>query len=170
MGFISEWKNHQAGSIRRTNLDSSDERFENAFLKIKPDNEAYVKPGTLLYRVHHKLLPKPSRKDFSGENEYQYELNYVNRINGTGKIDFDNHWVSFTKNPKVIVGNYFKSKGLTGDVIVIKSEKAVDISEMSSLGYDEEEVVAPLDKRNVLEVLTLEEFEEKYIFSKNNEN
>jgi len=163
MDFINQWKNHPAGTTRRTNLESSDKVFENVFLNINSSDREYVKPGTLLYRVHHGLLPKPPRKSFSSIADYQRELDYVNKINGTGNIDFDNHWVSFTKNPKIIVDSYFKIKGLTGDVIIIKAEKAIDISEYNKLAYNEQEVVAPLDERNILEILTSKKFEEKYV-------
>lgn len=162
MDFIDYWKNHPAGSTRRKNLELSDDIFENAFLKVKPDDAEYVKPRTLLYRVHHKLLSMPNRNDFRSKDEYQYAIDYVKRMNGDGKINFDNHWVSFTKNPKVITDSYFKNKGLTGDVIIIKSEKAIDISEYNKLPYNEEEVVAPLNERNVLEILTSKKFKEKY--------
>lgn len=163
MDFLERWKAHPAGGTHRLDLEVSDEIFENAFLKITPDYEEYVKPGTLLYRVHHKLLSMPNRSDFNSEDEYQHSLDYVKRMNGNGKINFDNHWVSFTKNPKVITGSYFKSKGLTGDVIIIKSDKAINISEYYKLSYDEEEVVAPLNKKDVFEIISYESFKEKYI-------
>jgi hypothetical protein len=78
-------------------------------------------------------------------------------------VRFDNHWVSFTKNPDVIGRNYFGSKGLRGKVIILRSLAAVDITNTHPpQTTSDEEIVAPLSKNNLVEVLLFEKFIKKY--------
>ncbi|WP_434182135.1 hypothetical protein [Bacillus thuringiensis] len=57
---------------------------------------------------------------------------------------------------------YFGEKGLRGFVIVVSSEKAVDISSRIVNCFDEKEVVAPMNKETVNEILSFKDFMKKY--------
>jgi hypothetical protein len=139
LALIMLWREHPIGRKRRKNLRETDFYWEQLY-HLTQDNiygwsSAYVEQGTTLYRVHQ---------------------------NDLAEIEFDNHWVSFTNDPTVIVSSYFKQKGLVGNVIVLSSVKAVDISDVFSK-YDEHEVVAPLSRNDVVEVISYGAFKRKYI-------
>lgn len=84
--------------------------------------------------------------------------------NNIKAIDFNNHWSSFTKSTDVIGSAYFAEKRLRGFVIVVLSDKAVDISSrVAKKGvFDEQEVVAPMDEKTVIDKLPFEDFMKKY--------
>lgn len=166
--FLYDWHNHSAESSGRKDLEKSDavwERVHNNLLANKDEfKECYIEKGTLLYRVHRKPYEEPCREEFPNDENYELEKEYVKDLNRRLTVEFDNHWVSFTKSIDVITSPYFESKGLRGDVIVIKANKAIDISSFfKGLGFDEEEVVAPLDEKTLVEVLPYEEFVRKYV-------
>ncbi|PEF77666.1 hypothetical protein [Bacillus toyonensis] len=170
---ISKWANHDMSIRRRDKLVTSDEMWYKTFIDLqnnKDDLEAQsliVQPNTLLFRVHIGGNDEPDYDDYDDRGEDQnkvYEYKYTEWLdeNNVEAIRFDNHWVSFTKCIDVIGSNYFGGKGRRGFVIVISSNKAVDISSFRSRGYDEKEVVAPMNKETVKEILSFKDFMKKY--------
>lgn len=166
MGVNSKWTNHHMDIRGRKNLVSSDEMWRKKFIDLqnnKGDLEI-VKPNTLLFRVHIGGNDEPDYDD-RGENqneEYAYDYNDWLDENNVERIRFDNHWVSFTKSVDVIGSNYFGENGRRGFVIVISSDKAIDISSLRTRGFDEQEVVAPMDRKTVREILNFKDFIKKY--------
>ncbi|WP_271294783.1 hypothetical protein [Weissella confusa] len=168
MDFLVNWINHPIGSGRRLQLDVTDLIWENAYCKVISDPEEYsdeyVEPGTLLFRVHQKPVKEPLRDNHGTVAQYKNDLNYI-RIRNQSipvNVEFDDHWVSFTDNPNVITSGYFLQKGLTGDVIVLRAKKAVKIASIGGLPF-ESEVVAPLHKSDVVEILEYEKFKQRYL-------
>lgn len=173
MDLISKWVNHDMSIRGRDNLASSDKMWSTAFINLqnKKDDLEFqpyiVKPNTLLYRVHIGGNDEPDYDLYDDRGEYQnvefaYKYNEWLDENNVKAIRFHNHWVSFTKCVDVIGSNYFGEKGRRGFVIVISSDKAVDISSESPVKAEEQEVVAPMDKKTVVEILPFKDFMEKY--------
>ncbi len=171
--FIKDWHNSSFDISGRDDLEETDNIWEKVYEAVIKEKEKcrsnYVAKGTLLYRVHreHENIKMPLREDFSDDEAYKSEKKYVEHLNSRPNIEFDNHWVSFTKGVDVIKSPYFESKGLRGEVIVIKADKAIDIAEeiqncFENGVYDEKEVVAPLDKATLVEVLDYPDFIKKY--------
>lgn len=164
MEFINNWINHPMESNGRDNLEESDKIWDTEFDII---NNGYVPKGTLLYRVHTGGDLEPKKEDYDDRGEQQNEIfDIEHRLweeqNNMNKIKWDNHWVSFTKNPDIIGSNYFLLKSLRGFVIVIKSMKAIDISKYKKMGFDEHEVVAPMDKNTCIDILKFDDYKKKY--------
>ncbi|MCS8573798.1 hypothetical protein [Pediococcus pentosaceus] len=166
--FLHNWHNHSMSSSGRENLEKSDVFWTNVYNTLLANKaefkECYIEKGTLLYRVHRKLYEEPCREDFLSDENCEPEAECVKDLNRRLTVEFDNHWVSFTKSIDVITSAYFESKGLRGDVIIIEADKAIDISSyFKGIGFDEKEVVAPLDKKTLVEVLPYKEFVKKYV-------
>lgn len=171
--FLYDWHNHSAESSGRKNLEKSDVLWGNIYNNLLDNKDEfrgyYVEKGTLLYRVHREYKNNETslRKGYLDDDTYESEKEYVEYLNRRPNIEFDNHWVSFTKSVDVIKSPYFGSKGLRGEVIVITADKAIDIAEeiqncFENGVYDEKEVVAPLDKATLVEVLDYPDFIKKY--------
>ncbi|MEC5304179.1 hypothetical protein [Bacillus thuringiensis] len=169
MDVISKWTNHHMSIRGRKDLVSSDEMWRKKFINLqnnKGDLEI-VKPNTLLFRVHIGGNDEPDYDDYDdrGENqneEYAHSYNDWLDENNVERIRFDNHWVSFTKSVDVIGSNYFGENERRGFVIVISSDKAIDISSLRTRGFDEQEVVAPMDRKTLREILTFKDFIKEY--------
>lgn len=172
--FLIGWTEHYFGTCGRSELNSSDAKWELLYKKLNDsdnieDSNLSLLKETLLYRVHRGLdeepnyekLLKESGKDIAKAKE-RYEKSY--EIWKEGKnIRFDDHWVSFTSSVDTIGSHQFGGKLLRGDVIVITSDKAIDISNAVSARFSaEHEVVAPLSEKNVVEVLPFKKFIAKY--------
>ncbi|HDR8112428.1 TPA: hypothetical protein QCY85_005460 [Bacillus cereus] len=170
---ITKWANHSMSIRERDTLVASDKFWDKTFIDLKNHKEALeiqsliVKPNTLLYRVHIGGNNKPDYDDYDDRGEDQnkvYEYKYKEWLdeNNVDAIRFDNHWVSFTKDVDVIGSDYFGEKGRRGFVIVISSDKAIDISSFRIKGFDEKEVVAPMSKETLKEILPFKDFMKKY--------
>ncbi|PGE93308.1 hypothetical protein COM62_27525 [Bacillus pseudomycoides] len=170
---ISKWANHDMSIRGRDNLDASDEMWCKKFIDLRNNKDdlevqsLIVKPNTLLFRVHIGGNDEPDYDDYDDRGEDQnkvYEYKYKEWLdeNNVEAIRFDNHWVSFTKSVDVIGSNYFGQNGRRGFVIVISSDKAIDISSLRTQGFDEQEVVAPMNKETVKEILSFKDFMKKY--------
>ncbi|MGU3463083.1 hypothetical protein [Bacillus sp. D48C] len=170
---ISKWAEHDMSIRGRNKLVTTDEMWDKTFIDMqnhKNDLEIQsliVKPNTLLYRVHIGGNDKPDYDDYDDRGEDQkkvYEHKYKEWLNENNveAIRFDNHWVSFTKDVDVIASNYFGEKKRRGFVIVIASNKAIDISSFRTKGFDEQEVVAPMKKETEIETLSFHDFIKKY--------
>ncbi len=162
--MLKKWADHPMESKGRGNLAETDQFWEKLYLEKK---ELRFPSGELLYRVHSGGESKPELEDYEDmgdskqhifEDEYQFWLD----CNNTNCIRFDDHWVSFTKEVDVIGSHYFSGKGLRGFVIVLRATKAVDISSFVEKAIDEHEVVAPMNRRDVVEIISFEEFMAKY--------
>jgi|GEM_PF-2744998 len=171
--FVSEWIEHPNRSTGRNNLDSTDEIWEKFYLNdaITKYNKSY--PIELLYRVHTGML-KPNFEHytnmFSGNSLDEIKMYFEDDLTKWQEFNkkyntpivFDNHWVSFTKSIDTIGCHYFSEKNLRGKIIVMKPSKYIDISELPNSHNFEHEVVAPLVKENVIEVIDFEDFFKKY--------
>ncbi|MFI3684021.1 hypothetical protein VBH15_03565 [Vagococcus fluvialis] len=120
-----------------------------------------------MFRVHTGGKKKPRYNDYSDHGEYQDETfkavySFWLKQNDVNAIEFNNHWVSFTDSVDVINSDYFGEKGLRGFVIVVRPKKAINIYPFRRVGFDEREVVAPMDKSTVIEVLSFDKFISKY--------
>lgn len=51
---------------------------------------------------------------------------------------------------------------MRGFVIVIQPKKAINVYPFKPMGFDEREVVAPMDKNTLIEVLPFVDFIDKY--------
>lgn len=172
--MIYDWVTHPAGKGRRSNLEETDIFFNDMYEDLLQSKEFHslVDPGELIFRVHHRILEEPLFEDYDDQiNCHQlYELAHKEwrEQYDSEKIDFDNHWISFTDSIESIKSNSFKEKGLRGLVIVMRPKKGIKIYKaMKELGIqgnipNEREVVAPLDKENVVEILKYEDFLKKY--------
>lgn len=169
---VNLWRNKPMDDVPRTNLDETDR-----FWKYAYDNGfgARMSKGELLYRVHYGI--KPEMRYYSDWKECGYSsqeepFNEAQRVYkfqiDPSNIQFDRHWVSFTKKPEALTKPYFAQKGLRGLVIITTAKENVDISTIhTTTGNSKEfEVVAPLDKAQVVEILPFNKFEEKYCKSK----
>ncbi|MEK0216230.1 hypothetical protein [Bifidobacterium mongoliense] len=171
--FLNEWRKKPMTDAPREDLKESDLKWEylyDTFPSLR------LTQGETIFRVHHGGCDEPEFADYEGYRENQRELFNEAHDKWEGEQDrssirFDRHWVSFTKDPQVIRSPYFQSKGMRGFVIVASANKAVDISELPALGFiqDEQEVVAPLDKAQVVEILPFAKFKEQYCKSKSEE-
>lgn len=157
--FVEAWVNPPSGSGRRNNLKETDDIWGTVYKNLVDNSQnflekVYVEPGTTLFRVHQVPSNLPKREEFDDAEGYEYELAAVKAKNSSisAQVEFNNHWVSFTDDPKVITEPYLLGKGLTGDVVVLKSDKAIRLTPVGGRDF-EKEVVAPLDKNNVIEVL-----------------
>lgn len=170
---ISKWANHSMSIRGRDTLVASDKFWDKTFIDLQNNKEALeiqsliVKPNTLLYRVHIGGNNKPDYDDYDDRGEDQnkiFEYKYKEWLdeNNVEAIRFDNHWVSFTKDVDVIGSDYFGEKGRRGFVTVISSNKAINISSFRTKGFDEQEVVAPMNKETEIETLSFHDFIKKY--------
>ena len=174
---INKWREVPVGCSGRENLDETDMFWQLVFAR---EPKLRFPSGKLVFRIHRGGYEEPRLEDFSDWRERgassQYDLfnNFHKEWENTkdpSKIRFDNHWVSFTKNPKHFLDSYYEVKGLRGLAIVLSTSKAVDISSIHVWGnvQDEQEVVAPLDKAQVVEILPFAKFKEQYCKSKSEE-
>lgn len=164
--FISWWREAPAGgwySTGRSNLEETDKIWNLIWRKkVMP---VYSNEATLIYRIHNKF-PKPILSDYRHDerlNRYERALLVWKRQDDPKYIDWHNHWVSFTNDPKVIQSDYFKHKQMRGLVMVLRAKNAIDISYLTNQGvFPENEVVARMDKQQLVEVLPFESFIAKY--------
>lgn len=152
------------GTNGRENIEESDKVWNNEYDVI---SNCYVPKKTLLYRVHTWGYEEPKKEDYDDRGEYQTEVfnrehQFWENQNDLTKIRWDGHWVSFTKNVDIIGSNYFSGKNLRGFVIVIESQEAIDIGMFKKSGFNEYEVVAPMNKDTCIDVLNFDEFIIKY--------
>ncbi|PET57675.1 hypothetical protein [Bacillus cereus] len=170
---ISNWTNHDMSISGRDELVISDEMWDKTFIDIQNNKDdleiqpLIVKQNTLLYRVHIGGNDEPDYDDYNdrGKNQdmdYAYDYNDWLDENNVERIRFDNHWVSFTKCADVIGSDYFDGEGRRGFVIVISSNKAINISTFRTKAIDEQEVVAPMNKETEIETLSFHDFIKKY--------
>ncbi|EJS45102.1 hypothetical protein IC9_05531 [Bacillus toyonensis] len=170
---ISNWANHDMSIRGRDELVISDEMWDKTFIDLQNNKDdleiqpLIVKPNTLLYRVHNGGNDKPDYDDYNdrGKNQdvdFAYDYNDWLDENNVERIRFDNHWVSFTKCADVIGSDYFGGEGRRGFVIVISSNKAINISTFITKAIDEQEVVAPMSKETLKEILPFKDFMKKY--------
>lgn len=148
----------------RLYLEKSDPIWEKAY---KNCEEYRLDSDSLLYRVHTGGYPEPTLSDFADRGDdqeeiYKEEHSFWISQNDVSCISWDNHWVSFTDSINVIGSNYFNGKGLRGLVLVIKPKKAIKVYPFKEWGFDEREVVAPMDKSTCIEVLPFDDFISKY--------
>lgn len=161
---ILNWMEHPMETFGRENLDQTDKCWE---LVYENEKELRSPEGILLYRVHEGGLEEPELEMFDdmGENYeeifHEYYQQWENSLS-IDKIRWTNNWLSFTSKPDVIGSNHFATKNLRGFVIVIKPLKSVSISEFKDIGFNEFEVVAPMDKSTLVEILEFDEFMSKY--------
>lgn len=168
--FINEWTVHRMKIRGRDNLEQSDKCWNSIFDLIGTDDkyDSLHFNNELLFRVHRGGQPKPELSDFDDHGEYQNKV-YEQRLeewktdNDPTCIRWDNFWVSFTENPEIIDSSYYSQKGLRGFVIVIKPEKAIKIHNFVQIPFNEYEVVAPMDKETLIEILPFEQFKTKYL-------
>ena len=167
--MIDDWVTHPAGKDRRSNLEETDIFFNDMYEDLLQSKEfnSLVDPGELIFRVHHRFSEEPLFEDYDDQiNCHQlYEIDHEKWRDqyDPEKIDFDNHWSSFTDSIESIKSSYFQEKGLRGLVIVMRVEKAIKLKNyISAHLVEENEVVAPLDKENVVEILRYENFLDKY--------
>lgn len=162
--MFNEWANHSMESKGRKNLDESDKIWEQVYNEQK---SLRLPEGELLYRVHTGGDSRPEINDYEDmgdskqiifNDDFQFWLD----CQDIKCIKFDNHWVSFTKEIDVIGSHYFSGKGLRGFVIVIRPTRCVDISSFIEKAIDEHEVVAPMDRNSLVEILPFEQFIYKY--------
>lgn len=168
MDFIENWRNKAAGGRRRTDQSTSDVFWEKLYKLITSEERSEEKSDIsgidLIYRVHD-IVKKPDKNKYEefGEVEYYQEEMEKFEKYSNGKIDYDGHWSSFTKNVDVIGSSYFAGKQMRGTVVVMKPEKYIDISTITNqMGFAEDEVVTPMNRSNVVEELSFEQFMEKY--------
>ncbi|WP_233041921.1 hypothetical protein [Enterococcus faecalis] len=158
------WVEHPMGLNGRENLGESDKYWED-FYNFRPEYR-YSK-NDLLYRVHSGGYDEPVLDDYSDRGDFQHIIfrkdhDLWEAHNDVSSIKFDNHWVSFTKDVDVIGSDYFSTKNLRGFVIVMKAGKAMDISTFRKNGFNEQEVVAPMTRDTLIEVLDFDSFMNKY--------
>lgn len=162
MDLIEFWREHPMGTRGRKNLESTDQEWR-FFLKSHP--KVAVPQGTLLFRVHTGGQSEPIIDDYSDTRNpvAEFETAHEDWVNSLdlSKIQWNGHWVSFTSLPKVIGSNYFRSKGLRGFVIVIQARQGIVLPKYE-MGFQENEVVAPMDKSTLKEILPFREFMDKY--------
>ncbi|WEV41652.1 hypothetical protein OZX57_06580 [Bifidobacterium sp. ESL0682] len=164
--FIHDWRTKTMSAVPRDGLSFSDLMWTRIYRQC-PSLRAVE--GMLIFRVHHGGGDEPTLSEYDDFGDNQQEAfredhrRWV-RQSDLRSIRFDGHWVSFTKTPKALCSPYFASKGLRGFVIVQKVKKAVDISDIEAWGAvnEENEVVAPLEESQVVEILSFSEFENKY--------
>ncbi|MGF2716334.1 hypothetical protein ACQUY5_29650 [Bacillus cereus] len=168
--IISDWHTRDIGIKGGENRTNFDEEWLEIFNKLLKNSDEHqdlkVEPHTLLFRVHTGGDEKPQLSDYDDQENYHevYAEKLKNWIadNNSEAINFNNQWSSFTKSADVIGSNYFEEKGLRGFVIVVSSDKAVYISSRIHNKFDEQEVVAPMDKGTVKEILSFNDFMENY--------
>lgn len=156
--FVKGWSNKTADDEPRENLGRSDQLWEYTYSKRE---DLRFTEGELLFRVHSGGYEEPVLSNVNEIESFNERHQLWSDQLDSEKIRFDNHWVSFTKNPKALCRNYFAMKGLHGLVIIIKARKAIDIAAYAVKG--EEEVVAPRSKESLVEILTFEKFKKKYV-------
>lgn len=168
IGYIEKWRNKSAGGSARDNQLESDVFWNNLYNKVL-NNEDWkeffgISSLQLIYRVHVGMS-EPDKKEYeeSGEMELYPRDMLAFEEYSKKKIDYNNHWASFTKNVDVVGSSYFGSKQMRGTVVVMKPEKYIDISRIANqMGFAEDEVVTPMNRSNVVEELSFEQFMEKY--------
>lgn len=161
---IISWKNHPMDNGERKNLEESDCFWEGIY---SSETNLRVEKGVLLFRVHSGNYSEPSLEEYDDmgdnyEDIYNEEHQQWLDNQDINKIRWTNNWVSFTIDPDVIGSHYFSGKNLRGFVIVIKANKGLDISDFTNIGFNEFEVVAPMDKSTLIEILEFKEFMTKY--------
>ncbi|AUB54423.1 hypothetical protein GUI51_13445 [Enterococcus mundtii] len=162
--MLDQWINHSMGSNGRENLEKSDKYWEDFY---NSDPEYRYPKGDLLFRVHSGGYDEPVLDDYVDRGDYQDKIfrekhDLWKARNDISCIEFNSHWVSFTKDVDVIGSDYFSGKDLRGFVIVMKAEKAIDISSFKEKGFNEYEVVAPMTKDTLVEILDFDGFMNKY--------
>lgn len=165
--FATKWSDVHMGGQGRKYLSESDEIWNNIYKYFVDHDELdFLMSESLLYRVHTGGQKEPMIEEYDDhENQeeiYKYEHNFWKKQNDINLIEFDNHWVSFTDSVESIDSHYFAEKKLRGFVIVIKPKKAVKIYNCIDRGAGEREVVAPMDKSTMVEILPFDEFINKY--------
>jgi hypothetical protein len=152
----------------RDDLDETDSLWNDLYSSLekgeKIDGLKIVKKSTLLFRVHRGMEEPPEREEFEGRDSSKERYNELYSIWEKGsKVTFNNHWLSFTNDVNTIGSTYFGGKGLRGYVIVMSSDKAIDISNAVTTNLTaEKEIVAPLKEENLVELLPFKEFMKKY--------
>lgn len=167
--FLYDWFNHPMRTSGRQNLDRTDKTWNDIYEKIIDSEfeEELLFQGNLLFRAltGGKIEPKLSDyDDFGAEQEELFQRNHDFWVkqNDINAIEFDNHWVSFTDSVDVINSDYFADKKLNGFVVVTKPKKAINAHLWRKNGFDEREVVAPMDESTVVEILPFDDFIKKY--------
>ncbi|MEI3892125.1 MULTISPECIES: hypothetical protein [unclassified Bacillus (in: firmicutes)] len=170
--IIFDWHERSIGAKNDESSTEFDEKWTKVFEELQNNNDELkdliVEPETLLFRVHTGGNDEPQRTDYDDQPTYPKVFEEAHKNwrtdNNVKAIDFNNHWSSFTKSTDVIGSAYFAEKGLRGFVIVVLSDKAVDISSrVAKKGvFDEQEVVAPMDEKTVIDKLPFKDFMKKY--------
>lgn len=166
--FIECWSNHNMRTNGRNNLDKTDIVWNDLYSRLEQGEKIarlhLVKKDTLLFRVHEGMEEPPEWEEFEGRNKAKERYDELYRIWEKGaKVNFNNHWLSFTDDINTIASTYFGGKGLRGHVIVMSSNKAINISDAVKVNLaDEKEIVAPLKEENLIELLPFKEFIKKY--------
>lgn len=161
---ILSWRDHSMDNGERKNLEESDRFWQGIY---SSETNLRVKKGVLLFRVHSGNYSEPLLEEYDdmGDNyEEIYNEEHQKWLDSQdiNKIRWTNNWLSFTINPDVIGSNYFSQKNLRGFVIVTKANKGVHISDFISTGFNEFEVVAPMDKSTLIEILEFNDFMDNY--------
>lgn len=164
--FIRNWLNVSMGGQGRLDLEASDKKWEEIYeILLKNNDDEYIVSDSLLFRVHTGGKKEPIYENYSdhvNQSEVFKEVHdFWIKQNDINAIEYHNHWLSFTDSVEVINSDYFAEKHLRGFVIVINPKKAIKIGELKR-GNDEREVVAPMDKSTVVEVLKFDDFLKKY--------
>lgn len=171
MTIINNWVNHSMGTMGRTNLINTDQFWNDAYkslISVKDEEyDEFCFTSGLLYRVHTGGNSEPVFEDYLDYGEeadrvFKREYDFWIKQNDVNAIEWHNHWVSFTDSVDVINSAYFSGKGLRGFVIVIQPKKAINVYPFKPMGFDEREVVAPMDKNTLIEVLPFVDFIDKY--------
>ncbi|MFK4787502.1 hypothetical protein ACI1S4_06520 [Lactococcus petauri] len=166
--FINWWSNHNMRTDGRNNLDETDILWNELYSRLEKGEKIarlkIVKKSTLLFRVHQGMEEPPEWEEFEGRNRAKERYDELYSIWEKGsKVNFNNHWLSFTDDINSIGSTYFTGKGLRGHVIVMSSNKAINISDSVTANLtDEKEIVAPLKEENLIELLPFKEFIKKY--------
>lgn len=169
--MIEKWINHPMRTEGRKDLDMWNSFWKDIYQKVQkfPEKfkEVYVPEGTLLYRAHTGGGIEPKLEHYKGYCENQKKMfekdhRFWREQKDITKIRWENDWASFTSDPDIIGSSYFLSKGLQGFVIVICSKEAIDISNYRVGGFNEKEIVAPMDISTCVEILNFDDFMKKY--------
>lgn len=167
--FVELWIMHKIGGDRRKHMDESDQNWETLHHELKQhDPEHLLADHTRLFRVHTTHQEKPQREDYDDQKTFEqaYQDYQTHEQDQQEDIDFDQHWVSFTDSLDVIGSDTFAKKRLRGLVIVMRPHKAIkvypQVKDVEGDFDQEKEVVAPLIKDNVIEILPFAQFIKKY--------
>lgn len=169
--FVELWIMHTIGGNRRKHLEESDQNWEKFHQQLlqQHDPKQLLADQQVLFRVHTTLKKEPQKEDYEEERAFKkdYQKFLAHQKDEKSTIDFDQHWVSFTDDPSVIASTRFEKKRLRGLVMVAKPKQAIkvypQVKHIKGAFYEEKEVVAPLKKDTILEILSFQEFIKKYI-------